>query len=762
MKKLSILIVVCLSAVSAFGQIPVSPNCPPSPVSGTDFVQIFGSNTTSCNTAVLLTAVGQTSFASTDSYTVSSVPYNPFPFVGANTPQTPNFGSPAALDTKDDVWSTVIPISFPFCFFGQKYDSLLIGSNGNISFNTANSTNTNAFNFGTVTMPNNNPTFNNSICGPHSDIFPQVNTGCSITWQVYGTAPCRAFVVNWDSVDYYSPPTCTNKRTTQQIVLFENTNIIDNTIKFKQLCSANGSNSGTAHQGIQNATGTVAYTVPGHNGGQWTDSQSTWRFTPAGNGANAFNYSWTNAATGVVLGATNTISVVPFVTTDYAVKGTSGCSGISFYDTIKITVSAPTIASYIASVGLGCIDDTISFTNSSIGAINYFWDFGDNTTSILANPTHVYTTQNTYTVLFIAINGSCRDTIKRIFNLKHPIQALPNIPSLKICLDPPLKLATTIVGNLSIGGGLISTFNFSDGPIVVQNSVSNNTIHQFNAPGNYPFTLSVVDTLGCVDTFKTAIFVDGIPYSNFTVSDSNICLGEPIYLLDSTAYFAQSFIWDFGDGFTLSNIHNPQHNFNSAQPFTVSLTSNYLVCPPKIKTKIINVDNYPFVNLGKDTTYCPGFTSTSIFNFLPSVSSGASSYLWSDGSKNAFNNTINSAGTYWLKAISLAGCASTDTIFIAEDCFINIPNAFSPGSNDATNKYFMPKNNLISGATTYSLDIFNRWGERVFATTNINSKGWDGQFGLKDQPMGVYVYNISILFKNGIRKNYTGNVTLLR
>jgi gliding motility-associated-like protein len=60
------------------------------------------------------------------------------------------------------------------------------------------------------------------------------------------------------------------------------------------------------------------------------------------------------------------------------------------------------------------------------------------------------------------------------------------------------------------------------------------------------------------------------------------------------------------------------------------------------------------------------------------------------------------------------------------------------------------------------MDIFNRWGENVFTTTNLNSRGWDGKFGGKDQPIGTYVYQINVVFKNAERKTYTGNITLLR
>ncbi len=69
---------------------------------------------------------------------------------------------------------------------------------------------------------------------------------------------------------------------------------------------------------------------------------------------------------------------------------------------------------------------------------------------------------------------------------------------------------------------------------------------------------------------------------------------------------------------------------------------------------------------------------------------------------------------------------------------------------------------LSAGINTYSLEIFNRWGEMVFTTNNINSRGWDGKFGGKLQPMGVYVYKIAVSYKAGGTNFYNGNVTLIR
>jgi gliding motility-associated-like protein len=90
-----------------------------------------------------------------------------------------------------------------------------------------------------------------------------------------------------------------------------------------------------------------------------------------------------------------------------------------------------------------------------------------------------------------------------------------------------------------------------------------------------------------------------------------------------------------------------------------------------------------------------------------------------------------------------------------------MPNAFSP-DGDGENDYFFPRQYLSQGVIAFSMNIFNRWGQKVFETTSTTGRGWDGRFNDKEQPMGVYIYNITVKYKNGRDEKYTGNVTLIR
>ncbi|MNS35309.1 hypothetical protein D3C72_674630 [compost metagenome] len=60
------------------------------------------------------------------------------------------------------------------------------------------------------------------------------------------------------------------------------------------------------------------------------------------------------------------------------------------------------------------------------------------------------------------------------------------------------------------------------------------------------------------------------------------------------------------------------------------------------------------------------------------------------------------------------------------------------------------------------MSVYNRWGEKVFLTQKIEGRGWDGMYSGKVQPAGVYIYDISVKFKDGTEERYQGNVTLIR
>ena len=113
-----------------------------------------------------------------------------------------------------------------------------------------------------------------------------------------------------------------------------------------------------------------------------------------------------------------------------------------------------------------------------------------------------------------------------------------------------------------------------------------------------------------------------------------------------------------------------------------------------------------------------------------------------------------------------SGCIDivTDTVRVKDYYTLYIPNAFTPNGNGLNDEFFPQGNNI--NPDTYEFAIYDRWGNQVFYTKDINSK-WNGTYNNKgkvpdDCVVGVYVYRIVAGEKNNMENIYIGNVTLIQ
>ncbi|WP_309642117.1 T9SS type A sorting domain-containing protein [Flavobacterium sp.] len=226
---------------------------------------------------------------STTDYVISSVPYNPtFPFVGGTV--IPPSG--------DDYWSPEFVLPFSFNFYGNCYNSVLVGTNGLITFDLTNNHPLDycAWPF-TQTIPNTNFPIRNAIYGVYQDSNiqspPVTNPSLqNVNYYVLDTgvnmAPNRVFVVNFNELPMYQCNTSIGLQTSQ-IVIHETTNIIDILVKSRTACTS--WNSGSGLIGIQNQAGTVALTPPGRNTGTWATTNEEWQISPNGSDI-PVTFSW--------------------------------------------------------------------------------------------------------------------------------------------------------------------------------------------------------------------------------------------------------------------------------------------------------------------------------------------------------------------------------------------------------------------------------------------------------------------------------------
>lgn len=219
----------------------------------------------------------------TTQYTVNSINYSPLL----------SFTGGTVVDVNLDDQFTNVSLPFSFCFYGNFYQNIAIGSNGVVAFNQSN--NECPYSFSTP-IPDLNFPIKNAIYGVYQDT--DISAGLNSTIQninhyAVGTFPNRVFVINYNELPLYN---CSSTDLqTSQILLYETSNIIEVNVKKRTSCV--NANFGNGLIGIQNQTGTNAVVPADRNTGTWNATNEAWRFSPSGNSLIS-SFTWSlNGAT---------------------------------------------------------------------------------------------------------------------------------------------------------------------------------------------------------------------------------------------------------------------------------------------------------------------------------------------------------------------------------------------------------------------------------------------------------------------------------
>lgn len=460
------------------------------------------------------------------------------------------------------------------------------------------------------------------------------------------------------------------------------------------------------------------------------------------------------------IGTLDFIEVGPIALSDAGIyRGVAITSQGCVTDTASLSfnINPPVQVDFSWDNKQGCSTDSIQFTEQTLGATTWSWNFGDitNNTSTDPNPLHVYTTNpGTFAIKLISSNGKCVDSITKQLVLNHPLVAEFDISADSICQND-----TIFFTNKSIATPATIPYyfwDFKDGGVDSIFSPS----HKYSRYGVYNVEMTITDYLGCKKKAIKTIVVDSLGSASF-FSDTVICAGESIQFLGDYSEIGGTYArWDFADGHTIDDKFTIEHAFVNPGTYTVQLTAHYRICPDTTYNQGILVRPYPYVDLGKDTSICPNGAAFVLKDLGGSTGPGIH-YSWNTPTKDTLSYIeVHHPGTYSL-TVDQDGCSVTDTLEVRKNCYVDIPNVFTP-NGDGYNDYFLPRQLLSKSVSKFSMTIFNRWGAVVFETDKIDGRGWDGKVNDKPQPTGVYVYMIKVSFANGTNENYQGNVTLLR
>ncbi len=424
-----------------------------------------------------------------------------------------------------------------------------------------------------------------------------------------------------------------------------------------------------------------------------------------------------------------------------------------------------------------CNPLTTSFENLSANADNYYWTFGDGTTSSQFEPTKRFEitgyVNETIPVKLVSSSGyNCTDSLTKSVTVY--VQPDADFNATPVLQQFPSNTVT--ITDLTNGGPFAYNWSFGDGNT---STAINPGAHDYATWGTYNINLNVANqNFDCTDSAMQNITITAPEVTAaFEISDTAGCMPHTATFTAEASQFSDdeyTYFWDFGDG-TTSNEQTPTHTYDTAGNYTVILTvigdngsveaySSVRVYP----LPIVNFTMDPrLVMIPDDETQCYNHTQN------------GETYLWNFGDGTTSEEVSPShyyttVGTYdvTLTATSKHGCEASVTrenyIEVKGKGSVEFPNAFTPsiaGPSDGTysetdtdNDIFHPH---LEGVVEYHLYIYNRWGELMFESEDQNI-GWDGYYNGKICPQDVYIWRVKGKFINGKTFEKTGDVTLLR
>lgn len=389
-----------------------------------------------------------------------------------------------------------------------------------------------------------------------------------------------------------------------------------------------------------------------------------------------------------------------------------------------------------------------SFIDKSygIGGVANFWkwDFGDDSISADPNPVHSYSVPGQYSVsLITSTDSSCYDTLKKeITVLQNPVS------DFNVELDTCKYTIKTIDSSQ-----YVSTYrwDFGDGTL----NFERNPIHSFIAPGNYTIQQIVFTDSTCIDTSFVQISIPPLPFIDF---DYSVASCDSVVQFSNYSVHSKSFIWSFGDGDT-SSATDPYHTYSIAGTVPVKLQATSIHGCEVEQTKDISFVSFKKASFESSTDTCSGAV------VFKDVTENAVTYYWyfGDGTSSDLKNPVHyykTAGKYPVQLIvnkeSLCNDSTSRNVTSEELLgeLLFIPNSFTP-NGDGLNDYF--SFSTYRPCMTYSIEIFDRWGKKIYENDDAGNMMWDGRFQGQMVPNDIYVY----VLKNSEQQR-TGMINVIR
>lgn len=447
-------------------------------------------------------------------------------------------------------------------------------------------------------------------------------------------------------------------------------------------------------------------------------------------------------------------------------NGGTGTSRPSFaVDSITVySYPAPPVATITASDTNICVNDCVDFFADPAGATaTYDWSFqgASTATSSLQNPlTICYPNPGTYNVQLIVTNGGGSDTANATIVVNPCVAPTSNfVASDSVFCE---RSCITFI-ETSTNGATGWNWSFPGGTPAFSSSPSPPPVC-YNTPGVYDVTLIVFNQFGVDTLTKTAYLTVNtcpFPIADFNSTVTSLCPQQCVSFTDNSQFGPiTSYQWSFpGGNPDSSSSANPVVCYNEEGLYDVQLiVTNQYGSDTIVKYSEVNVSFNPSAFVCPDTAMYFG----SSYNMF---AGGGITYFWTPYlglDTNASPTPVASplvTTIYTVTITDAGGCIVKRQVkvTILHDNDVYLPNTFSP-NQDGQNDYFFVRGNNLYGIR---LTVFDRWGEKVFETTNQYT-GWDGTYNGKELDPGVFTYVVTVNYSDKKAVTQSGTVTLVR
>jgi len=347
-----------------------------------------------------------------------------------------------------------------------------------------------------------------------------------------------------------------------------------------------------------------------------------------------------------------------------------GPNGVGSITKTNLIVSNPSPSINIsADRQLACLPATIQFTDLSVpnaGTISSrLWTFYNPSTptiggtSTVANPQYSYTSPGYYDIDLAVTNSTgCSNHayFGRYIRVVNGVKADFDFTGPVTCQPP---YAVQYKNQTSGPGNLTYAWDLGNGSTPTQTSP--NTL--YNTPGVYTVKLKAQSDIGCSDSIKKDIPINGITTS-FNAGTDSVCLGSPAVFTNTSSPLPIKAFWDFGDGSTSNQVSPPPKMYAAAGIYPVKLTGTFTNCKDSV-TKNIHVFDKPVVDFyANNAANCKAPYTVSFQNLSPAYT--GAQWSFGDGGTSTstaavVNHTYLIEGTFTvtLTITDSRGCTNT-------------------------------------------------------------------------------------------------------